>query len=171
MTKKTTTIGHSNLHVNDVGTSQLHQRNKVKITRIGTSSYGRAIVIDQHIIDVLLYEKKIPPECHLVLDKYLEMIAIATGSSSIDLTKANIDQSYKTVVPKSVILIKVQKKLRKDLGLMGEKEFWKIMVAKPQTIDEYKVDLVLKASESLASYWYSYTTSPVSSLQSAILDQ
>ncbi len=99
------------------------------------------------------------------------MIAIATGSSSIDLTKANTDQSYKTVVPKSVILIKVQKKLRKDLGFDGERKFWKIMVAVPQTIDEYKIDLVLKASESLASYWYTYTKSPVSSLQSAILNQ
>ena len=99
------------------------------------------------------------------------MIAIATGSSSIDLTKANTDQSYKTVVPKSVILIKVQKKLRKDLGFDGERKFWKIMVAVPQTIDEYKIDLVLKASESLASYWYTYTKSPVSYLQSAILNQ
>jgi|TARA_R100000479_G_C6375048_1_gene198663 hypothetical protein len=171
MTKKTTTIGLSNLHVNDVGNPQLHQRNKVKITRIGTSSVGRAVVIDQHIIDVLLFDKKISPESHQVLEKYLEMIAVATGSSSIDLAKANIDQSYKAVIPKSVILIKVQKRLRKDLGFNGEKEFWNIMVDHPQKISEYKIDLVLKASESLSSYWYSYTKNPVSSLQSAILDQ
>ena len=118
MTKKMTTIGLSNLHVNDVGNPQLHQRNKVKITRIGTSSVGRAVVIDQHIIDVLLFDKKISPESHQVLEKYLEMIAVATGSSSIDLAKANIDQSYKAVIPKSVILIKVQKRLRSRKNLL-----------------------------------------------------
>ena len=36
---------------------------------------GRAVVLDQHIIDKLLTKKKITPNQHLVADKYYHLIS------------------------------------------------------------------------------------------------
>ena len=168
---KKTLIGKSNLYLNDIGNPHLHERNNVEIKRVGTSRLGRAIVTDQHIIDVLLKRKEIEPQHHLVLEKYLEMISVATTLGGLNMEQANISSApNKSVTPKSVILIGVQKRLRKDLGIKKEKVFWSIMINNPTYSKEIS-ECVFDGSESLVKYWFHKLTSPVSDLQEAILNQ
>ena len=53
---KTTLIGSSKVHVNDIGTPNLHANHLVGIVKFENTNIGRAVVYDQHLIDVLYLE-------------------------------------------------------------------------------------------------------------------
>ena len=74
---KTTTIGNSStpIHVNDVGSPHLHKHHEVVIRVFNNTKVGRAIVLDQHLIDVLFNEDQLDSRQHSVCDKYLGMIS------------------------------------------------------------------------------------------------
>ena len=63
---KTITSGQSfeDVYLNDVGTSQLHQRHSVGIEKLG--KMGRAVVLDQHIVDKLFVKKLLTPPQHSI---------------------------------------------------------------------------------------------------------
>ena len=168
---KTTSTGSSkNITVNDIGNPYLHKRNKVGITRIEKSKYGRAIVYDQHTIDSLFLKDQLTIQQHNACDKYLGMIHASgtfVSSSAGRLDQIFTDQ-YSHPLPRCVILIKVQKVLKREAGLHGEKVFWKIMVDSPKTINDLQLELVKECSDVLLNYWYVSMDSPVSLFQQAI---
>ena len=75
---------------------------------------------------------------------------------------------YSSATPRSVILVKVQRTIRKEVGLDGEKIFWKIMVDSPKKVSEEETLLVKACSDTLLNYWYVSLDSPVSLFQQAI---
>lgn len=167
---KITTTGSSNLRIKDVGNPYLHKRNKVGITSVDNSKQGRAMVYDQHIIDQLYLSKDLNEQQHNACDKYLGMIhssgAFATSFMG-SLDKIFTGQ-YSSATPRSVILVKVQRTIRKEVGLDGEKIFWKIMVDSPKKVSEEETLLVKACSDTLLNYWYVSLDSPVSLFQQAI---
>ena len=70
---KTVTIGNSStpIHVNDVGSPHLHKHHEVVIRVFNNTKVGRAIVLDQHLIDVLFHHDQLDTRQHNVCDKYL----------------------------------------------------------------------------------------------------
>jgi len=170
LTKNTTLI--SSLKVNDIGSQKLHERHEVAVVSINNSRMGRAIVLDQHLIDRLYKQKYIDEQEHLVADRYLNMIAksISTSSVCMMLQKGFSPTAYTYTVPRSVMLVGVQRKLRKDIGNEQERMFWKIMINNPKHISEDILELIKDACESLQAYWYVGVNSPVSLLEQAIQD-
>lgn len=168
---KTTTIGSSTkLKVNELGSPYLHKRKKVGITRIDSSKLGRAIVYDQHIIDQLYLQELINEEQHNACDKYLGMIH-ASGTFATSFM-GNLDKiftgQYSSASPRSVILIKVQRMLRKECGMEVEKQFWHIMVTSPNKLSKADKKLVKDCSNALLNYWFVNLNSPVTLFQQAL---
>ena len=169
--KKNTTL-ISSLQINDIGNQKLHERRDVAVVSISNSRMGRAIVLDQHLIDRLYQQKHINEQEHLVADRYLNMIAksVSTSSVCMMLQKGFSPTAYTYTVPRSVILVGVQRRLRKDLGNEQERVFWKVMIDNPKHISEDTLELIKLACESLQAYWYVGVNSPVSLLEQAIRD-
>ncbi len=169
--KKNTTL-ISSLQINDIGNQKLHERHDVAVVSISNSRMGRAIVLDQHLIDRLYQQKHINEQEHLVADRYLNMIAksVSTSSVCMMLQKGFSPTAYTYTVPRSVILVGVQRRLRKDLGNEQERVFWKVMIDNPKHISEDILELIKLACESLQAYWYVGVNSPVSLLEQAIRD-
>ena len=93
--KITLTGTSETLQVNDLGSPYLHFRNQVAITKIGKSKVGRAIVLDQHIIDKSFMEQKLTAEQHNVCNRYLELIAkIGALGESFGLGKEIFTSKY-----------------------------------------------------------------------------
>ena len=165
---KMTSIGNlTNLHYKDVGSRYLHKRNKVGITKIGRSRMARAIVYDQHLIDSLFLNKQITEYQHNVCDKYLGMIH-SSGSFFSSPPAERIFTRKNSSSPRSVILIKVQRMLRKKCGAETEKRFWDIMINNYKQPNEIDLLVVQKCSEALLSYWATDLNSPVTLFQQAI---
>jgi hypothetical protein len=91
---KMTTIGSSKeeIHVNDIGSAYLHRQHKVAIKQFSKTKVGRAIVLDQHLIDVLFLNDDLDTQQHHVCDKYLGLIS---KSGSFVQTPA-LDKIYLT---------------------------------------------------------------------------
>ena len=166
---KTTTTGVSiKLHYNEVGSPYLHKRNKVGITKIGRSQLARAIVYDQHIIDSLYLDKKITEYQHNACDKYLGMIHASGTFISTPPSERIFTSQYSQPLPRSVILIKVQRMLKKKCGMDVEKRFWKIMTSPPKKLKDIDLLVVQSCSEALLNYWCVDLNSPVSLFQQAL---
>ena len=172
---KMTTIGHSKeeVHVNDVGSPYLHKHHKVAIKVFTKSNVGRAIVLDQHIIDVLFLEDEIDARQHSVCNKYLGMISKSgCHVSPPDLRQILSTSKYHLApLPRSCILIGVQKTITGICGREKEKVFWKLMTNNPKRISQLDVKVVQECSEALLNYWYVSQESPVSLFQQALINQ
>ena len=55
---------------NDIGSPGLHKHHTIEITE--KENVGRALVLDQHIIDVLFTQKKLDARQHRACNKYLD---------------------------------------------------------------------------------------------------
>ncbi len=161
------------LIINDIGNVQLHKRHRVQLTQIDDTKIGRAIVTDQHLIDKLFIIKKLTAQQHLACNKYLLVInnsgAYAKGSSVwSDYVSSGNNQSKP--IPKACILLKVQRRLKKEVGRDKEKVFWKIMVNNPMTITKDYLEIIIACSESLISHYW-YDREPLSFFQQVLSDQ
>jgi len=166
---QTTTTGISNLQLNEIGNAYLHKHNKVGIVPIEKSRQGRAIVYDQHIIDRLYIDSHINEEQHNILNKYLSVISRSGCFPSCfpDANKIFTGQ-YLNSPPKAIILVGVQKHLRKDLGVKNESRLWKIFVDNPKKLSKRDIKLVNALAESLMTYWFIGHQNPVSLFQQAL---
>tara|TARA_R100001530_G_scaffold18009_1_gene15435 strand:- start:26 stop:538 length:513 start_codon:yes stop_codon:yes gene_type:complete len=161
-----------NLIVNDIGNAQLHNKHKVQLTQIDNTKLARALVTDQHIIDKLFSIKKLDARQHKACDKYLFVInqsgAFATGSSCWgDYISSGNNQSK--TIPRAVILIKVQRTIKKNVGTEKEKKFWKIMVENPESITKKCLSTVIECSEALINHYW-YDQEPLSFFQQVLSD-
>ena len=172
---KITTTGHSNeeVHVNDVGSPYLHKHHKVAIKVFNKSNVGRAIVLDQHLIDVLFLDDLIDARQHSVCNKYLGMISKSgCHVSPPDLRQIlSTSKYYLAPLPRSCILIGVQRTITDICGGTKEKMFWKLMTGNPKKITKLDVKIVQECSEALLNYWYVSQESPVSLFQQALISQ
>ena len=167
---KTTSIGSSKIHVNDVGNPYLHSKHSVGIAKYEKSNVGRAIVFDQHLIDVLYTEDYLDDRHHNVCDRYLSMVVKGLHISNPSFgERVSTGKYYLAPIPKSCILIKVQRHIREDCGGEIESRFWVLMSDSPKSISEVDVKIVQRCAESLLGYYYVSQDSPASLFQQALL--
>jgi hypothetical protein len=166
---RTTTTGISNLQLNEIGNAYLHKQSKVGIVPIEKSRQGRAIVYDQHIIDRLYIDSHINEQQHNILNKYLSVISRSGCFPSCfpDANKIFTGQ-YSNSPPKAVVLVKVQKYLRKELGYRNESKLWKIFIENPKILGQKDIKLMVASGDCLMSYWFIGHQSPVSLFQQAL---
>lgn len=172
--KKTTSIGNFDgvTYINDIGNPYLHKRQDIHIRNVDDSKIGRAIVFDQHIIDVLYTTEQLDEKQHNVCNKYLSIIsqsgAFAKAPSSMERI---FDQSQ--VSPdgtKACILSQAQRVIVRECGNEAEKVFWKVMTANPRKINKSQLDSVIACANALLECWYVNQQSPISLFQKAFVD-
>ena len=173
---KTVTIGSSStpIHVNDVGSPYLHKHHEVVIRVFNNTKIGRAIVLDQHLIDVLFHQDQLDARQHNVCDKYLGIISKsgcfvssqAAGERIFTTSSRNNNQP----LPKSCILLGVQRNIIDICGNDKERVFWRLMVDNPNKISILDLEIVRECAEALLNYWYVSPESPVSLFQQALID-
>ena len=172
---KTTTIGSSDtpIHVNDVGSPHLHKHHEIVIRVFNNTKVGRAIVLDQHLIDVLFHHDQLDTRQHNVCDKYLGMISKSGCyvSSQTDGEKIfTTSNRNSTAIPKACILIPVQKTIIEICGNAKERVFWRLMVDNPNKISILELEIVRECADALLNYWYVSSESPVSLFQQALIN-
>tara|TARA_R100000544_G_C2227415_1_gene61870 strand:- start:4276 stop:4821 length:546 start_codon:yes stop_codon:yes gene_type:complete len=172
---KTITIGNSkdSIHVNDIGSPKLHEKHKVCIRPIEKNSkIGRAIVLDQHIIDVMYTENYLDERQHNVCEKYLDIISRSGAyASAPSPEKIFTSKSFNTPTPRSCLLIRVQKVIKDFCGNEKEKVFWRLMSDNPKKINEHQIEITVECSNALLHHWYVNQESPVSLFQQALISQ
>lgn len=162
------------LQINDIGSPYVHKRHKVGVVKIGKSKMGRAVVYDQHLIDNLYLDNLITDREHMILDKYLYMIAKSGAflpscfPSDIKIFTGGYNSE---LLPRSVMLVRVQRFLREETSNTLEQKFWKLMIRNPKTYNDLDVAVVQRCGNALQSYWYVNQQSPVSLFQQAIASQ
>ena len=164
--------GHSDLHLNDIGNVQLHNKHQVKLTSVDKSKIGRAIVLDQHIIDKLYQIKLLDASQHKACDKYLNIInrsgayppASSCWKEYLPVTSSS------TPMPRACILLKVQRTIKNQCGSEKEKVFWRIMVGNPSKINDERLSIIIECSDALVNHYW-YDQEPVSFFQQALSDQ
>tara|TARA_R110000764_G_C10943210_1_gene376326 strand:- start:419 stop:961 length:543 start_codon:yes stop_codon:yes gene_type:complete len=169
---RTISIGSCKTYVNDIGNKQLHDRHKVGIVKYQNSNIGRAIVYDQHLIDILFLEKHLDERQHSVCDKYLGLISkgMHLNSNSFD-ERSSTGKYYLSPIPRSCVLIGVQRHLKQSCGKKLESHFWKLMVQSPTKLKSVEIKVMKKCAEALTSYYYVSYDSPVSLFEEALLNQ
>ncbi len=169
-----TLIGKSKLKINEKGNAYLHSKQRVGISKVEDTNIARAIVYDQHIIDSLYLSKKLNESEHNACDKYLGLIATSGAflqSSAGAVDKIFTGQSFPST-PRSIVLIKVQRELKKECGEQIERKFWRIMVDSPKELDDIDIQVVKTSAKTLLNYWYiSLGESPVVMFQQALEDR
>lgn len=172
---KTLTIGNSKqeVHVNDVGSPYLHKHHEVVIRAFDNKKVGRAIVLDQHLIDVLFHEDYLDSRQHNVCDKYLGMISKSGCFVSAHEPEERIFTGNGKSLPlsRACILLGVQKIIKEKCGSKKEGVFWKLMTNNPNRISQLQIKTVQECSNALLNYWYVSSTSPVSLFQQALSNQ
>jgi len=168
---KTTSIGISKIHVNDVGNPHLHAKHEIGIVKFEKGNMGRAIVFDQHLIDVLYKDGHLNERQHKVCDKYLGVLVKGMHMSTPQMTeRISTGKYYLSPPPRSVILIKVTRHLKKLCGNESEKRFWNLMSASPKRVGEADIAVMIKCSDALLEFYYVNEDSPVSLFQQALLN-
>lgn len=168
---KMTSIGTSNIHVNDVGNPYLHSKHRVGIVKFKNGNIGRAIVFDQHLIDILYNEKHLNERQHNVCNKYLSVIMKGMHLSSPSLEERISTGKYNiTPIPRSCILIKVQRHLKETCGREVESRFWVLMSGSARKIEDQDVQLMKVCAESLLGFYCISQESPVALFQRALLN-
>jgi len=171
---KTITIGSSDtpIHVNDVGSPHLHKHHEVVVRVFNNTKVGRAIVLDQHLIDVLFNEEQLDSRQHNVCDKYLGMISKSgTFPAACHLSERIFTGNKNSQpLPKSCILIGVQRNIKEICGSAKERIFWKLMVDNPNKISILEVEVIRECANALLGYWYVSQENPVSLFQQALIN-
>lgn len=169
----TTGALNEEVHVNDIGSPYLHQRHQVEIKEFTKLKIGRAIVLDQHIIDVLFLNKHFDTQQHNVCDKYLGLIS----KSGCFVQTPALDKilftgkNGLTSEHRSCILIKVQRTIKQGVGIQKEKAFWKLMVNNPKKINALDISVMKECADALKNYWYISQKNPVSLFQQSLVNQ
>ena len=170
-----TTIGSSEeeIHVNDIGSPYLHKRHQVTIKQLSKTKVGRAIVLDQHLIDVLFLNDDLDTQQHNVCDKYLGLLSksgcfVQTPAMDKILFTGHQNSASES---RSVILIKVQRKITEEVGRKKEQLFWKLMVNNPNKINALEVMVIQECADALQNYWYVSQQNPVSLFQQSLVNQ
>jgi len=167
----TLTGNSKDLFLNDIGNVQLHNKHQVKLTSVDKSKIGRAIVLDQHIIDKLYQIKLLDASQHKACDKYLNIIS---RSGAYPPTSSCWKEylpviSSSTPTPRACILLKVQRTIKKQCGFEKEKVFWSIMVGNPSKINDERLSIIIECSDALVNHYW-YDEEPVSFFQQALTD-
>ena len=170
-----TTIGSSKeeIHVNDIGSAYLHKRHQVTIRQFSKAKVGRAIVLDQHLIDVLFLNDDLDTQQHHVCDKYLGLIS----KSGCFVSSPSLDKIYLTSQgnyghePRGVILIGVQRTIKEKVGTNKEQMFWKLMVNNPKKVNALDILVVQECADAMLNYWYISQQNPVSLFQQSLVNQ
>ncbi len=165
----TSTGNSDDIHINDVGNPYLHSRHKVGI--VTSSNIGRAIVFDQHLIDRLYTGSYLNARQHSVCNKYLSMIVkgMHLSSPTFGEERVSTGKYYLSPLPRSCILIKVQRHIKETCGRKTESRFWLLMANSPKKIKTEDIKLVQECAESLLGFYYVSDDSPVSLFQQALL--
>ena len=157
------------MHINEVGNSYLHKRHQVGISKFDKTSIGRAIVFDQHLIDILFQEKKLDERQHKVCDQYLGMISKGMHMSSPPFgERLSTGKYYLAPVPRSCILIKVQRHLKKKCGADSENRFWFLMTSNPRSLNAKDFGVVRDCADALLIYYAISESSPVVQFSQAL---
>ena len=165
-----TGILNKEIHVNDIGSPYLHKRHKVTIAQFEKTKIGRAVVLDQHMIDTLFLENHLDAQQHNVCDKYLGLIS----KSGCFVQTPQLDKILFTgkkssaSESRSCILIGVQRKIKEEVGIQKERVFWKLMISNSKKINALEVMIVQECANALLNYWYVSQQSPVSLFQQAL---
>jgi hypothetical protein len=171
---KTHMTGSSNeeVHVNDVGSPYLHKQHEVVVRVFNNTKVGRAIVLDQHLIDVLFYEDYLNSRQHNVCDKYLGMISKSGCFAPAPEMGERIFTGNRNSqpLPRACLLIGVQRTIKKLCGSNKEREFWKLMTSNPDRVSESQIKTTQACANALLSYWYVSQESPVSLFQQALIN-
>ena len=175
MSYKMTTIGSSKeeIHVNDIGSAYLHKQHKVAIKQFSKTKVGRAIVLDQHLIDVLFLNDDLDTQQHHVCDKYLGLLS----KSGSFVQTPGLDKIYLTSQgnyghePRGVILIGVQRTIKEEVGTKKEQMFWKLMINNPKEVNALEIMVVQECANALQNYWYISQQNPVSLFQQSLVNQ
>ena len=166
--------GSSNeeVHVNDVGSPYLHKQHEVVVRVFNNTKVGRAIVLDQHLIDVLFYEDYLDSRQHNVCDKYLGIISKSGCFAPAPELGERIftgNGKFKPL-PRACMLIGVHKIIREKCGVKKEGEFWKLMTNNPDRVSQSQIETTQECANALLNYWYVSQTSPVSLFQQALIN-
>ena len=129
-------------------------------------------MLDQHLIDVLFNEDQLDSRQHSVCDKYLGMISKSgtfpqPPSFSERIFTGNRNSQP---LPKSCILIGVQRNIKEICGNAKERIFWKLMVDNPNKISILELEVIRECADALLNYWYVSQENPVSLFQQALLN-
>ena len=161
------------IYVNDIGSPYLHKRHKVQVKQFAKAKVGRAIVLDQHLIDVLFLNNDLDTQQHNVCDKYLGLIS----KSGSFVQSPALDKIYLTSQgnyghePRGVILIGVQRTIKEEVGTKKEQMFWKLMVNNPKKVNALEIMVVQECANALQNYWYISQQNPVSLFQQSLVNQ
>jgi len=161
------------IHVNDIGSPYLHKRHKVQVKQFAKAKVGRAIVLDQHLIDVLFLNNDLDTQQHNVCDKYLGLLS----KSGCFVQTPALDKIYLTSQgnyghePRGVILIGVQRTIKEEVGTKKEQMFWKLMVNNPKKVNALEIMVVQECANALQNYWYISQQNPVSLFQQSLVNQ
>ena len=168
-----TGILNKEIHVNDIGSPYLHKQHKVTIAQLEKSKVGRAIVLDQHLIDVLFLNDDLDTQQHNVCDKYLGLLSksgcfVQTPALDKILFTGHQNSASES---RAVILIKVQRKITEEVGRKKEQLFWGLMVNNPKKINALEVMVIQECADALQNYWYVSQQNPVSLFQQSLVNQ
>ena len=173
MTKKLKmiSIGNSDIQINDVGNPNLHKKRSVGIVKFDSTNVGRAIVFDQHLIDILYKDKSFDERQHSACNKYLSVIARGLHLSNPPFGERVSGNQHSSPVSKACILIKVQRHLKKSCGREIESRFWFLMTNSPRKIQNLDIQLMIKCADSLLNFYFIGSDSPVSLFRKALANQ
>jgi hypothetical protein len=172
MKKTTTSTGTSEVHVNDVGNPYLHRRHELGITKFEDGNVGRAVVFDQHIIDMLYKHDFLDDQQHAACDRYLGTVIKGLHMTNPPFgERLSTGKYYIAPAPRCLILIKVQRHLRINCGIDEENRFWVLMTNAPRKINEKDVRIIRDCAEALLKYYSFSEDSPTSQFRQALTDQ
>ena len=148
----------------------LHKQHEVGIQVLEKSNIGRAVVLDQHIIDNLFINHFFDEKQHAVCNKYLGVISKSGAFVSGSDPRKIFTGKYNSVasVPRSCILLGVQRAIKYGCGSEKENIFWKIMVNNPKKLSKKEVEVSVSCADALLDYWYISLQSPLSLFQQAL---
>jgi hypothetical protein len=164
-----TSTGRSKVHVNDLGGSRLKNHHGIGIAKFEKGNAGRAVVYDQHLIDILYKNKDFDEKQHRVCNVYLGVIAKSLQMTSPPFgERLSTGKYYIAPVPRSCILIKVQRYIRKNCGSEVENRFWILMIYSPRQPKKIDIRLMRQCANALLGFYYVSDDSPVSLFRQAL---
>ena len=158
------------MKLNDIGSKGLHDKHAVKITEV--KGIGRAIVTDQHIIDIMLSNKQLSPRQHLACNKYLSIISKSGAFvSSPDLQKILFTSKFHNHQDKSIVLLEPQRIIIKICGSEHERIFWNIMTNNPKIVEKKERKIMSDCANALLTHFYVSQMTPVFFFEQALSSQ
>jgi len=167
---RTTSTGRYNVHVNDLGSPRLKNHHAIGIAKFDKGNSGRAVVFDQHLIDILYKNKDFDERQHRVCNVYLGVIARSLHMTAPPFgERLSTGKYYLAPVPRCCILIKVQRYIRRNCGGEAENRFWSLMIYSPRQPRKTDIQIMKKCANALLGFYcVSEEDSPVSLFRQAL---